>query len=273
MHYDPIKRQLGNLFNRSTFLRKLFYRLLDLLLLRAWHVKKALNEFKESSPDKQLTILDAGSGFGQYCYRMSCLFPKAKILGVDVKQEQIDDCNLFFHQIGKDELVTFEIADLTSYTAIDQYNLILSVDVMEHILEDEQVFANFSRSLKNGGLLLISTPSDQGGSDTDHHEEDGVHGFIEEHVRDGYNKEDIAKKLKKAGFSKIEISYTYGKYGSVAWKLSMKYPIQMLGFSRIFYLILPFYYLVLFPFCALLNHQDTINLNKTGTGLLVKAYK
>jgi len=273
MQYDPIKRQLGNIFNRSTFLRKLFYRLLDTLLLRAWHVKKALVEFKESSPDKQIAILDAGSGFGQYCYRMSRLFPGAKILGVDVKQEQIDDCNYFFHQIGKDGLVTFEIADLTSYRTIDRYNLILSVDVMEHILEDEQVFANFSASLKKGGLLLISTPSDQGGSDSDHHEEDGVHGFIEEHVRDGYNKEDIAEKLLKAGFSRTEISYTYGKYGSVAWKLSMKYPIQMLGISRIFYIILPFYYLLLFPFCALLNYLDTNSINKTGTGLLVKAYK
>ncbi len=273
MHYDPIKRQLGNLFNRTPFLRKMFYHLLDLLLLRAWHVKKALQEFKISNPAGKLNILDAGSGFGQYCYRISRMFPDAEILGVDVKQEQIDDCNLFFRQIGKDGLVTFEIADLTQYQAVSQYHLILSVDVMEHILEDEQVFANFSESLKPGGLLLISTPSDQGGSDSDHHEEGDVHGFIEEHVRDGYNKEDIIRKLLKAGFSRVEVSYTYGRYGSAAWKLSMKFPILLLGFSKIFYLILPFYYLVVFPFCAFLNFIDVKSHNKTGTGLLVTACK
>ena len=273
MHYDPIKRQLGNVFNRSPFLRKLFYHLLDMLLLRAWHIKKALRQFSRRSSDSAVDMLDAGSGFGQYCYSASRLFPKAKILGVDVKQEQIDDCNHFFQQIGKSDLVTFEVADLTQYKAPAQYQLILSVDVMEHILEDELVFRNFSESLQPGGLLLISTPSDQGGSDTDHHAEEGVHGFIEEHVRDGYNREDIAVKLKKAGFSKVEVAYTYGIYGSVAWKLSMKYPILLLGVSKVFYLVLPLYYLIVFPFCALFNFIDVNRTNESGTGLLVKAIK
>jgi SAM-dependent methyltransferase len=273
MHYDPIKRQLGNIFNRSPFLRRMFYRLLNLLLLRAWHVRRALRKFKSSTPPGELNILDAGSGFGQYCYGISRLFPKAKILGVDVKPEQIDDCNRFFRQIGKENLVSFELADLTTFQSPNHFNLILSVDVMEHILEDEQVFENFNKSLRPGGTLLISTPSDLGGSDADHHDEEGIHGFIEEHVRDGYNKEDITAKLMKAGFSRIEVSYTYGKYGSVAWRLSMKYPIQMLGFSRIFYLILPFYYLVLFPFCAILNYLDVKYPNSSGTGLLVVAHK
>jgi len=273
MHYDPIKRQLGNLFNRSPFLRRMFYFLLDLLLLRAWHIRKALSEFKSSAHAEEMNILDAGSGFGQYCYRVSRMFPSSKILGVDVKQEQIDDCNQFFRQIGKAGSVHFEVADLTQYMAMARYNLILSVDVMEHILEDETVFENFSKSLKPGGVLLISTPSDLGGSDTDHHEEEGAHGFIEEHVRDGYNSEDIAGKLTKAGFSRVEVCYTYGKYGSAAWKLSMKYPIQLLGVSKVFYILLPFYYLITFPFCAILNCIDVNHTNKTGTGLMVTAYK
>ena len=115
---------------------------------------------------------------------------------------------------------------------------------------------------------------DQGGSDTDHHhDEEGVHGFIGEHVRDGYNSGELESKLLKAGFSKVESSYSYGKWGSVAWKLSMKYPIQLLGFSKIFYLLLPFYYLLLFPFCTFFNYLDVKGENPSGTGLLVKAYK
>ncbi len=273
MHYDPIKRQLGNIFNRSPFLRKLFYRLLDLLLLRAWHVAKKLEEFKANHTSGKLTILDAGSGFGQYCYRISRVFPGADILGVDVKQEQMDDCNQFFSRIGKGSKVRFEVADLTQYKLANRFDLILSIDVMEHIAEDEKVFENFSQSLHKGGMLLISTPSDQGGSDSDHHEESGIHGFIEEHVRDGYNSDDITAKLLRAGFSRVEVSYTYGKYGSLSWRLSMKYPIQMLGFSRLLYILLPFYYLVVFPFCALLNCIDVKSGNKSGTGLLVTAVK
>lgn len=44
-------------------------------------------------------------------------------------------------------------------------------------------------------MLLISTPSDQGGSDVSG---DGEASFIEEHVRDGYNINDIQDKLKLA---------------------------------------------------------------------------
>ena len=249
-------------------------RLLDLLLLRSWHVKKALKELKKTSAQKKLNILDAGSGFGQYCYRLSRLFPEARILGVDVKQEQIDDCNGFFQRIGKADRVTFTVGDLTQYKTDSTYDLILSVDVMEHILEDEMVFENFGASLKKGGVLMISTPSDQGGSDTDHdHEEDGVHGFIEEHVRDGYNAEELTVKLIKAGFSTVSTSYSYGKYGSIAWKLSMKYPILMLDVSKVFYLLLPFYYVLVFPFCALLNWLDVNRTNHCGTGLLVIAIR
>jgi len=273
MEYDPIKRRLGNVFNRTPFLRKLFYSLLDLLLLRAWHVHKELRLLKKRSFSGKIRILDAGSGFGQYSYRMSRIFAGSIIKGVDVKQEQIDDCTRFFDSIGLNDRVQFEYGDLTQYNEPYSYDLILSVDVMEHIEEDELVFSNFYKSLRKNGVLLISTPSDQGGSDTHEHEHDQVHGFIEEHVRDGYGISDITQKLNRAGFSEVEARYTYGFPGSLSWKISMKYPILMLGKSKAIFLLLPFYYLVLFPFCLVLNGLDVIFRHKTGTGLLVKAIK
>jgi SAM-dependent methyltransferase len=273
MHYDPIKRTLGNVFNRTPFLRKLFYSLLDLLLLRAWHINKELKNLKKGGDPAQMNILDAGSGFGQYSYQMSRLFPKATIKGVDVKHEQIDDCNHFFSSVGKNKKVTFEYADLTAFVEPNNYDLILSVDVMEHIEEDELVFRNFFQSLRKGGILLISTPSDKGGSDAHEHDDDEVHGFIEEHVRDGYGITDITEKLQHAGFSKVEAGYSYGKPGSLSWRLSMKYPIQLLGISKLFFIILPLWYLIFYPFCALFNYMDINQKHESGTGLIVKAYK
>lgn len=272
MQYDPIKRTLGKVFNTTPVLRKMFYGMLDLLLLRAWHIKHELKEWKTLNPEAP-EILDAGSGFGQYVYRMSQMFSAASIKGVDVKQEQIDDCNSFFKSIGKDDHVKFEYADLTAFNDSDKYDLILSVDVMEHILEDVKVFENFYSSMKKGGILLVSTPSDQGGSDTHDHDHDETGGFIDEHVRDGYNIQEIEDKLKNAGFKNIKARYTYGKPGKISWKLSMKYPIQMLGTSKLFYLALPFYYLITFPFMLLLNSMDLHGSHPTGSGLIVKAYK
>jgi len=269
MQYDPIKRSLGSVFNRTPFLRRIFYRLLDLLLLRSWHVRKEIRRWSEKAP-ANAKILDAGSGFGQYDYLLSNMNPAWQIRGVDVKEEQIADCNAFFRAIGRTN-VSFAFADLTKFSEPVAYDLILSVDVMEHILEDVLVFKNFHGSLKPGGMVLISTPSDQGGSDVHEHGED--ESFIEEHVRDGYNITEIQEKLKNAGFSRTEARYQYGKPGQLAWRLSMKYPILMLGKSRLFFILLPFYYILTFPLCLLLNKMDVSRVHSSGTGLVVKAWK
>jgi len=267
--YDPIKSGLGKVFNATPFLRVLFYKLLDLLLLMAWYIKRELRKArKDLGPEA--SILDAGSGFGQYSHFMSGLSKKWKIKGLDVKSEQIDDCNSFFTRIQRNERVNFETADLTKFVEKDSYDLILCVDVMEHILEDEQVFRNYAESTRTNGILLISTPSDQGGSDVhDDHDE----SFIEEHVRDGYNIADITEKLKRSGYTHIDAKYSYGKPGRLSWKISMKYPIILLNASKLFYLIIPVYYLVLYPIAFILNVVDISRKHKSGTGLIVKAIK
>jgi SAM-dependent methyltransferase len=276
MQYDPIKRSLGTVFNKTPWMRILFYKLLDLLLLRAWHVKKEIRIWKKtaarvSSPDaSRRFILDAGSGFGQYSWFLSGLNPAWFVDAVDVKDEQIADCNAFFTRAGRKN-VLFEKADLTRFTKPDRFDFILSVDVMEHIADDEAVFRNFYDSLTQDGMVLISTPSDQGGSDVHDHEEG--ESFIDEHVRDGYNMNDIREKLARAGFVRTEARYTYGKPGQVAWRLSMKYPILMLNNSKLFFILLPFYYLVTFPFALVLNRFDLCMNHRSGTGLIVKAWK
>ena len=269
MQYDPIKRFLGKIFNSTPFLRVLFYKLLNLLLLRTWHIKKELRKIKKTIPEKAW-VLDAGSGFGQYVYSLSSISSSWKIKGVDVKDEQIADCNQFFDKLGETDRISFEIADLTKYVDPEKYSLILSVDVMEHILEDVQVFKNFNQSLKPGGVLLISTPSDQGGSDVHDDHEDS---FISEHVRDGYNMNEIEEKLRSAGFSKVEAYYSYGTPGKISWKLSMKYPILLVNKHKLWMLVLPFYYMLAFPFALVLNCFDVKGTHKSGTGLIVKAWK
>ena len=269
MQYEPIKMSLGRFFDRSVFLRKALYFLLDLLLLRTWHVKKVLRkiagEFSGSTD-----ILDAGSGFGQYTWRMSRMNRNWKIKAVDINGDHVNNCNRFFEKAGESGRVTFEILDLTKLDHHERYNLILSVDVMEHIEDDLTVFCNFFNAMKNNGVLIISTPSDKGGSDV---HDDTQESFIDEHVRDGYSIDDISHKLRSAGFTNINASYTYGKPGNISWRLSMKYPIKMLNKSRLFFILLPFYYLVTFPIAVIFNTLDLLITHKSGTGLLVTARK
>ncbi|OFX73202.1 MAG: methyltransferase type 11 [Bacteroidetes bacterium GWE2_29_8] len=268
MKYDPVKKTLGKIFNSCIFLRKLFYFLLDTLLLRTWHFKKEFNNnFNVTNSD--IKIMDAGAGYGQYAFFLSSINKNWEITGAEIKDEQVEDCNNFFNKIGHNK-VKFIIADLTNYVKENYYDLIVNVDVMEHIENDTDVMVNFYKSLKKGGKLLLSTPSDKGGSDA--HDDDDE-SFVEEHVRNGYSVEDITDKLNRAGFEKIKVKYTYGIFGNIAWKLSMKIPLLILNISKIFLIILPFYYLITLPFFLILNYLDVITDNKEGTGLFVIAEK
>lgn len=269
MQYEPIKKSVGRFFARSVFMRKTLYFLLDLLLLRAWHVKKKLRSISMQFPE-EATILDAGSGLGQYTWTMSKLNTEWIIKAVDINEGQIEDSRNFFGEAGLSERIFFEICDLTALSERERYDIVLSVDVMEHIEDDVLVFRNFNKAMKAGGILLISTPSDQGGSDV--HDESEA-SFIDEHVRDGYGVKEIKEKLTLAGFRDIDIKFTYGLPGNISWRLSMKYPIKMLNVSYLFFIILPFYYIIVFPFSLILNFLDLHLSHKSGTGLLVTARK
>ncbi len=271
MYYDPIKDRLGTFVSRWPVLQRLFYGMLNLLFLRAWYVRRAIRRLLGSmAPDRTLRVLDAGTGFGQYAYFMARAFPRAEIHAVDVKQDYLANARRFLDQVPAGQRITLSCDDLTDLKAPGPFDFILSVDVMEHIEDDRAVFRHFARVLRPGGYVLINTPSDKGGSDV---QADGDTSFIEEHVRDGYNMQELEDKLREAGLMPVKSIYTYGPYGSVAWRMLIKRPILMLGQTWAFLILLPLYYLFALPAGILLNAMDVRHHNHEGTGLLVIAQK
>ncbi len=199
MNYDPIKDIFAGTIKKIPELRIFFYKLLDLFFLRSWYVRRELKNIRKRANKNKLDIYDAGSGFGQHTYFMYKKLQPCSIYSVDVKEEWINDCKTFFKP-QKINNVTFSIEDLTKIDHQNKFDLILSVDVMEHIKDDKKVLQNFYNALKEDGYLLINTPSIYGGSDV--HDEEGE-SFIGEHARDGYSPDDLKEKLKPLGF-KIE---------------------------------------------------------------------
>lgn len=263
MYYDPIKNIFANVIRKFTFLRIIFYKILDLMFLRSWYVRRELTELRRKFGTSKIDIYDAGSGFGQYTYFIAKKLTPCNTLSVDVKKGWIDDCKFFF---GKKNIknVFFAVEDLTSINHHNKFDLIVCVDVMEHIKEDEKVFSNFFNSLKQGGFLLINSPSIYGGSDVHHEHEES---FIGEHARDGYSKEDIETKLHPLGFTTYKSKYTYGFWGDKSWRLGIKYPMLLLNISKIFLIILPLYYLLTLPFTLIMMQLDFSSDNKFGSGI------
>jgi SAM-dependent methyltransferase len=269
MHYDPIKDIFASIIRRFPFLRILFYKVLDLMFLRSWYVRRELRKIRNVFGNKNISIYDAGAGYGQYTYFMAIHMQPCKVYSVDIKEKWINDSKEFFHN-RKISNVEFGIEDLTSIDHMNKFDLITCIDVMEHIEDDKRVFANFSRSLKTGGYLLINSPSIYGGSDVHDEQEES---FIGEHARDGYSVEDLEQKLGPLGLSTYKARYTYGFWGDVAWRLGIKYPMVMLNASKSFFIILPFYFLLTFPFTLVMMYLDFLTKNKIGSGINFMAKK
>ena len=272
MQYDPIKHKFSSFIQDSPFLKILFFKLLGIFFLREWYIKRKIKEIFNAQ--KPAAILDAGCGFGQYTYFMNKQSPTTKIEAVDLNPEHVRRVAAFAEKMIMP--VTTSVQDLTKFQNPTTYDFILCVDVMEHIEDDRSVLKNYYASLKSGGHLLISTPSDQGGSESHHdhdHDNPEAHGFIDEHARDGYSIADMTEKLETEGFSVKQIKYTYGAAGKISWKLAIKYPILLLNASMIFAVILPFYFVITIIPILILHQLDTLFEWETGTGLMVHAIK
>jgi 2-polyprenyl-3-methyl-5-hydroxy-6-metoxy-1,4-benzoquinol methylase len=92
------------------------------------------------------------------------------IYAADIKRSWIEDAREFYSQ-NKTDNISFGIEDLTEIKYHNRFDLIISIDVMEHIEDDIKVFKNFFEALIPGGYLMINTPSNLGGSDA-HNEKD-----------------------------------------------------------------------------------------------------
>ena len=100
-------------------------------------------------------VLDAacGEGFGA-----SLLASKAaNVLACDIDSESIEHAK---QRYGSQNNLSFQQADVTQLDAIanNSFDVIISFETLEHVLEQDRMLAGFHRLLKPNGLLLISTP-------------------------------------------------------------------------------------------------------------------
>jgi hypothetical protein len=83
----------------------------------------------------------------------------------------------------------------------------------------------------------------------------------------------MRQKLTSVGFEVESIRYTYGPYGSAAWRVGIKWPMLLLNVSKAFFVLLPIYYVIVLPFVLPLMWLDVALENPRGTGLNVVAKK
>lgn len=258
MEYDKLKDTISTLLQVFPSIRLALFRVMDLMLLRQRYVKRAIR--KHLPRNRQVRLYDAGAGYGQYSWYVLKEWPKARVFALELK---IDYLRQFAAWMGGQEGSRFSFAagDLQIYQPKNRYDLVIAIDILEHIPDDLAVLNIFYQSLKPGGKLIISTPSDK----------DEAAKFTEEHVRPGYNMQDLVSKLNSCGFDILSKHYSYGVFGSLAWRFSIRKPLELLDKSKLYALLLPLYYLPALPIAMLFNWLDMKVKNPSGTGIILVA--
>lgn len=265
MEYDPIKDRFGSLIDSYPRCLPILFGILDSLFLRTWYVHRVLQKLKLGSGAR---LLDAGTGFGQYAWHVLRKYSGVSVTGIDIKKDYLERADRCFRVFGLSDRVELLVDDVTKPQVKGAFDCILAVDILEHIEADEVAIGHFSQRLLPGGRLVISTPSDQGGSDV---KADGQSSFIGEHVRDGYNLGELTRKLEHAGLKIEESHYSYGPIGSAAWRMLIKLPLLLLGRSLLLMPLVALYYIPVLPLGLLMNAMDLFRDNDAGTGLIVVA--
>ncbi|MBW6516591.1 MAG: class I SAM-dependent methyltransferase [Candidatus Cloacimonetes bacterium] len=254
MEYEPLKRRLNVILKMFPFTRKIFYFLLDAVILRQWYVKRAIRNYLSKN---KLNFYDAGSGFGQYsCYVLKH-YPAAEILAVDIDEEISEAFRRFINKRYPKQ-VKIEKADLQNYIPENKQDMIIAIDILEHIEDDLTVLKNFRKVIDEEGYLIISTP--YAGKEAE---------YTAEHVRNGYTIEELEGKLNEAGWEIQEFWFSYGFWGNIAWHLGMKIPLS--EFKCLLRILLPFYLLLVYPFVLVMMVLDYNSKNRKGKGMVVVA--
>jgi trans-aconitate methyltransferase len=160
-------------------------------------------------------ILDAGCGRGDYTMMCGYLYPDSRVLGLDFSGDNISKC---FEKAEKASLrkVHFEVGDLRNLKYQNMFDFILCIDVLEHLAEDEAVLERFWQALTKKGYLYIHVPL--------HVQKYYFNKFRQkfatpDHVIDGYNSEDIKRKVLRTGFA-IEKEYpTHREIARLAYEI------------------------------------------------------
>ena len=229
MDYDPIKDRLARSFAGRPWVRSLLMLMTRQVFLRELEIRRHLRRLHRQGFRPQ-RILDAGTGYGQYTLFLRRLFPEAEIVAIDIKQAALDGLEEYCRRRGI-QGIRYQQADLLKLEFEAEFDLILNVDVMEHILDDEAVFARFARALRPGGRLVLHTPAVPESMP----EEEVEHGefSVGEHVREGYKHSVIRRRVLQNGFARADVHSTYGKVGGVAWRLGVRWPMRMLSVSHL----------------------------------------
>ncbi len=195
-----------------------------------------LRRISKLLPDTATTILDAGCGRGVITRLIAGRYADATIDAVDDNAKGQEINRTISQKAGFDN-IDFITSDLRDFTSGKEYDLIVSVDNLEHIENDIEVMTKYCDMMKPGGLFLVHVPH--------YHRrwplfKKEINFDVPGHVRPGYTKEELEEKVKQAGFVAERSGYSYGFVENMVNNLSYMITKAEERNKEIYALLFPF---------------------------------
>lgn len=137
------------------------------------------------------SILDAGCGTGQNLLFLKKFCP---CYGCDIVKQALEFCR----SNGLKNLVRCDVGNMSFRD--EKFDIITSLDVLEHIEDPEKVLVEFKRILKRNGKAIITVPAFKFLW--------SQHDEALSHLR-RYEKQDLIELVTEAGFGIEKIGYFY----------------------------------------------------------------
>lgn len=210
---------------------------------------------------KYKNIMDAGCGPGVFSFESAQKLPSSHITGVDIDEHQLALNKAIAKQINISNC-SFEYQDLCKMDIRNRFDLLISVDNLEHIDNDVDVLKRFYNALIKDGEIIIHVPG--------YYRRWYFFGWevnfeVEGHFRPGYTKEQIVGKVESVGFKILDSYYTYGWLETITNNIS--YWITGAQLKN------KFLYAAVFPVLNLFSYFGRNSKPKKGAGVLIIAKK
>ncbi|QEP42343.1 class I SAM-dependent methyltransferase [Ectothiorhodospiraceae bacterium BW-2] len=165
-----------------------------------------LRTVKRLLPEGATHILDAGCGRGVISRYLAKRYPNGQITAIDFDSDTQKDNQIIANRTGLNN-IQFKIADLTVLADHEKYDLIVSVDNLEHVDDDRAVITQLYNALLPNGKLVVHVPHFYRRWPLFKWQENfDVPG----HFRPGYHLPQLTERLERAGFSLEDSGYSYG---------------------------------------------------------------
>lgn len=150
-------------------------------------------EVERNIKNKSAVILEIGSSSGYLLRDIKKAFPENFLIGSDCIPEPLENINSKMPDIP---LIQFDLVECPLYD--NCVDVVIALNVLEHIKDDEAALEQMYRILKPGGYAIIEVPANQ-----------DLYDFFDEQLKHfrRYNLNDLCDMARNLKFIIIHASY------------------------------------------------------------------